>query len=96
MEWLYIIAASLFVIGLKMLGSAATARRGNVVSAVGMLLAVIATVLQGGLHFTWIIAGVLVGSAVGAVAAYRVKMTAIPEMVALFNGFGGLASLLVG
>src|SRR5687768_6701622 len=95
-EWLYIIAASLFVIGLKMLGSAATARRGNVVSAVGMLLAVIATVLQGGLHFTWIIAGVLVGSAVGAVAAYRVKMTAMPEMVALFNGFGGLASLLVG
>jgi NAD(P) transhydrogenase subunit beta len=95
-EWLYIIAASLFVIGLKMLGSAATARRGNVVSAVGMLLAVIATLLQGGLHFTWIIAGVLVGSAVGAVAAYRVKMTAMPEMVALFNGFGGLASLLVG
>ncbi|HYJ04418.1 MAG TPA: NAD(P)(+) transhydrogenase (Re/Si-specific) subunit beta [Chthoniobacterales bacterium] len=96
MEWLYIIAASLFVVGLKMLGSAATARRGNVVSAVGMLLAVVATLLQGGLHFTWIIAGVLVGSAVGAVAAYRVKMTAMPEMVALFNGFGGLASLLVG
>ena len=96
MEWLYIVAASLFVIGLKMLGSAATARRGNVVSAVGMLLAVVATVLQGGLHFTWIIAGVLVGSAVGAVAAYRVRMTAMPEMVALFNGFGGLASLLVG
>ena len=96
MEWLYIIAASLFVIGLKMLGATATARRGNIVSAVGMLLAVIATVLQGGLHFTWIIAGVLVGSAVGAVAAYRVKMTAMPEMVALFNGFGGLASLLVG
>jgi H+-translocating NAD(P) transhydrogenase subunit beta len=95
-EWLYIIAASLFVIGLKMLGSAATARRGNVVSAVGMLLAVIATVFQGGLHFTWIIAGILIGSAVGAVAAYRVKMTAMPEMVALFNGFGGLASLLVG
>lgn len=47
MEWLYIIAASLFVIGLKMLGKTATARRGNVVSAVGMLLAVIATLLQG-------------------------------------------------
>src|SRR5688572_23143278 len=95
-EWLYIIAASLFVIGLKMLGSTATARRGNVVSAVGMLLAVIATLLQGGLHFTWIVAGVLVGSAVGAITAYRVKMTQMPEMVALFNGFGGLASLLVG
>jgi NAD(P) transhydrogenase subunit beta len=96
MEWLYIIAAALFVVGLKMLSSAETARRGNLVSAVGMLLAVVATLLKGGLSFTWIVGGVLIGSAVGAVAAQRVKMTAMPEMVALFNGFGGLASLLVG
>jgi H+-translocating NAD(P) transhydrogenase subunit beta len=96
MEWLYIIAASLFVIGLKMLSSPDTARRGNVVSAVGMLLAMVATLLQGNLSFTWIAAGILIGSAIGAISAYRVKMTAMPEMVAIFNGFGGLASLLVG
>ncbi len=96
MEWLYIIAAGLFVIGLKMLSSPATARRGNVVSAVGMLLAIVATLLKGDLSFTWIVAGIVVGSGIGAVSAYRVKMTAMPEMVGLFNGFGGLASLLVG
>ena len=96
MEWLYIIAAALFVIGLKMLSSPATARRGNVVSAVGMLLAIVATLIKGDLSFTWIIAGIVVGSGIGAVSAYRVKMTAMPEMVGLFNGFGGLASMLVG
>jgi NAD(P) transhydrogenase subunit beta len=96
MEWLYIIAAGLFVVGLKMLSSAQTARRGNGLSAVGMLLAIVATVSQGGLSFAWIAGGIVIGSAVGAVAAYRVKMTAMPEMVAIFNGFGGLASLLVG
>jgi NAD(P) transhydrogenase subunit beta len=95
MEWLYIIAASLFVVGLKMLSSPETARNGNLVSAVGMLLAIVAT-LQGRLSFSWIMAGFLIGSAAGAISAYRVKMTAMPEMVALFNGFGGLASLLVG
>ncbi len=81
MEWLYIIAASLFVIGLKMLSSPETARRGNVVSAVGMLLAIVATLLKGGLSFTWIAVGFVIGSAIGAVSAYRVKMTAMPEMV---------------
>ncbi len=96
MEWLYIIAAALFVVGLKMLSSPETARRGNVVSAVGMLLAIVATLLKGDLSFTWIVCGIVVGSGIGAVSAYRVKMTAMPEMVGLFNGFGGLASLLVG
>jgi proton-translocating NAD(P)+ transhydrogenase subunit beta len=96
MEWLYIIAAALFVIGLKMLSSPTTARRGNVVSAVGMLLAIVATLIKGDLSFTWIIAGIVLGSGIGAVSAYRVKMTAMPEMVGLFNGFGGLASMLVG
>ena len=95
MEWFYIIAASLFVVGLKMLSSPETARHGNLVSAVGMLLAIVAT-LQGRMSFSWIMAGFLIGSAAGAISAYRVKMTAMPEMVALFNGFGGLASLLVG
>ena len=96
MEWLYIIAAGLFVVGLKMLSSPETARRGNVVSALGMLLAIVATLLKGDLSFTWIAGGIVLGSIIGAVSAYRVKMTAMPEMVGLFNGFGGLASLLVG
>ena len=92
----YIAASVLFIYGLKMLGRAETARRGNVVSASGMLLAVVVTLLQGGLDFTWILVGLLIGTAVGVVAARLVKMTAMPEMVALFNGSGGLASLLVG
>jgi H+-translocating NAD(P) transhydrogenase subunit beta len=92
----YIAAAVLFILGLKMLGSQATARRGNLISAVGMLIAVVATLLTKGLSYQWIFVGLVIGSAVGAVAAYAVKMTAMPEMVGLFNGFGGLASLLVG
>ncbi|MCY4355541.1 MAG: NAD(P)(+) transhydrogenase (Re/Si-specific) subunit beta [Truepera sp.] len=92
----YIVASVLFIYGLKMLGRAETARRGNLVSALGMLLAVVVTLLAGGLDFTWIIVGLVIGSAIGAIAARSVKMTAMPEMVALFNGSGGVASLLVG
>jgi len=93
----YIVAAVLFIFGLKMLGSAKTAPRGNMVSAIGMLIAVVATLLvKDVISYKLIIAGFIVGGAIGAVAAQKVKMTAMPEMVALFNGFGGLASLLVG
>jgi H+-translocating NAD(P) transhydrogenase subunit beta len=92
----YIVASVLFIYGLKMLSSAETARRGNVVSAAGMLLAVVATLLTRGMSYQWIVVGLAVGSIIGAWAARAVKMTAMPEMVALFNGFGGLASLLVG
>ncbi len=93
----YIVACVLFIFGLKMLGRADTARRGNLISAVGMLIAVVVTLLDKHIvTYHWIIAGGIIGTLVGAVAAQRVKMTAMPEMVALFNGFGGLASLLVG
>ena len=61
-----------------------------------MLVAIVATLLVSGLHYQWIIVGSVIGSAIGAVAAQRVRMTAMPEMVAFFNGAGGLASLLVG
>jgi len=91
----YVVSAALFVFGLKMLSSPATARRGNLVSALGMFVAVVFTLGIGGLDFKWIILGVVVGSAIGYVAAMRVEMTAMPEMVALFNGFGGIASLLL-
>ncbi len=92
----YIVASVLFIFGLKMLSSPTTARRGNMVSALGMLLAVVATLLNKGMSFEWIAVGIIIGSIVGALAARMVKMTAMPEMVALFNGFGGIASLLVG
>lgn len=92
----YIIASILFVIGIKMLGSASSARRGNLLSAIGMLLAVVVTLLEKQLDYRYIAAGLGIGALIGWVAAKRVKMTGMPEMVALFNGFGGLASLLVG
>ena len=93
----YITSAVLFILGLKFLGSPATARRGNMLSALGMLLAVVVTLLdQSIIDFRWILLGMLIGSVVGALAARLVAMTAMPEMVALFNGFGGIASLLVG
>ncbi len=94
---IYILAAMLFIFGLKMLGSPETARRGNLVSASGMFLAVVVTLLdQSIIDFSFILIGVCIGSLIGFLAATRVKMTAMPEMVALFNGFGGIASLLVG
>lgn len=92
----YIVASVLFILGIKMLGSAGTARKGNLISAIGMLLAVVVTLLEGGLDYPWIVAGLLIGGAVGTFWAKRVQMTGMPELVALFNGFGGLASLLVG
>jgi NAD(P) transhydrogenase subunit beta len=93
---LYIVSSILFIFGIKMLGSADTARRGNRLSSVGMLMAVVATLLYLGLDWKMVAGGIALGSVIGIVAAYRVQMTGMPEMVALFNGFGGLASLLVG
>lgn len=94
-DFVYIIASALFVIGIKMLGSADTARKGNLLSSLGMLLAVCITLIDDGLDLKWIAVGISVGSLIGVLAARLVKMTSMPEMVALFNGFGGLASLLV-
>ncbi len=93
----YIVASILFIFGIKMLGSAATARRGNRISAIGMLLAIVVTLLdQQILGYAWILVGIVVGSAIGVIWARKVEMTGMPELVALFNGFGGAASLLVG
>lgn len=91
----YIVASVMFIFGLKMLSSASTARRGNFVSACGMFIAVVATLLNQGMDYEWILLGFVIGSLIGIVAALKVKMTSMPEMVALFNGFGGLASMLV-
>jgi len=91
----YVVSAALFIFGLKMLSSPATARRGNLLSALGMFIAVIVTLMAQGLDYKWIILGMVIGAAIGAFAALRVEMTSMPEMVALFNGFGGISSLLL-
>jgi len=93
----YIGAAVCFILGLKMLGRPESAPRGNLLSAFGMAVAVVVTLFSREiLTFELIAGGVALGSIIGAVAARRVEMTAMPEMVALFNGSGGAASLLVG
>ena len=92
----YLICASLFIIGLKRLSSPATARSGNQIAAVGMAIAIAATLFdEQVVTFEWIILGSLVGGIGGAIGAQRVKMTAMPQMVALFNGFGGGAAALI-
>jgi NAD(P) transhydrogenase subunit beta len=92
----YILASVLFIFGLKMLSSPDTAQRGNFVSSLGMLLAVAVTLLSKEIvSFQFILIGLIGGGAVGAIAAVRIKMTSMPELVALLNGFGGASSLLV-
>jgi H+-translocating NAD(P) transhydrogenase subunit beta len=95
-ELAYLVAASLFIIGLKRLAAPATARQGNFLSAVGMLIAIVATLFdQQILSFQWIVVGGVIGSALGLWMARAVKMTAMPQMVGILNGFGGGASQLV-
>jgi NAD(P) transhydrogenase subunit beta len=92
----YLVASVLFILGIKMLGKTSTARRGNFLSAAAMMLAILVTLLDRQiLDYTEIFVTILVGSAIGAVIARRVEMTSMPEMVAIFNGFGGAASVLV-
>ena len=96
-DTLYIVASILFIYGLKMLGNQKTARRGNLISSVGMLIAIIAALLSAKIvHWEFIVAAVVLGSFVGVIVSQKVAMTSMPQMVALFNGFGGIASLLVG
>ena len=93
----YIFSSLLFIIGIKLLGKANTARLGNALSAVGMLIAVTTTLLERDIgNFLWIAIAAVLGTALGAIMAIKVPMTSMPEMVALFNGFGGFASVLVG
>lgn len=87
----YIASAILFIYGLKMLSSESSAAKGNMVSSFGMLLAILVTLIDV-INPLLMLSAILVGGSIGAVFALRVKMTSIPEMVALFNGFGGLSS----
>ena len=92
----YVVAATLFIFGLKGLSSPRTAVRANLMGALGMLIAVVVTLADRQIiAFEWILGGIVLGSAVGALMALKLQMTAIPQMVAILNGFGGAASTLV-
>ncbi len=92
----YILSAITFVLGFKLMSSPVHAKRGNMLSAIGMAAAIIATLLLPDIHsFSWVAGGAAVGFAIGTFLAYRTPMTGMPQMVGLLNGFGGLASLLV-
>ncbi len=93
---LYLLSAVLFIFGLKRLSRVKTARGGNALAAVAMLLAIVGTLLElGSIDYRWIAAGLIAGTVVGGIVAIRVPMTSMPELVALLNGFGGGASMLV-
>ncbi len=92
----YLVAAVLFIFGLKGLTHPRTAVRGNLLGSCGMLLAIVITLTdQGIVGFEVILIGIVIGAAIGAVLAVKIEMTSMPELVALFNGFGGIASVLV-
>lgn len=92
----YLIAAVFFILGLKLLSSPKTARRGNLFGALGMLIAVVVTLTNKGiLDYTYIIIGLIVGGAIGMILAKKVQMTDMPQMVGMLNGLGGGASGLV-
>lgn len=97
----YLIASITFIVGLKMLSSPASARKGNLVAAVGMTIAILATIFlyqqngKGLGNYAWIFGGLAIGTALGFLSAKRVQMTAMPEMVSLFNGMGGACAMLI-
>ena len=93
----YLIAAVCFIYGLKMLSHPKTARNGNFISSLGMLIAIIATIGLGSESINWLMIGIgiIIGTIIGAFFAIKVEMTQMPQLVAIFNGFGGAASALV-
>ena len=99
MNWeniFYVLASVLFIFGIKRLSHPKTARSGNIIASMGMLIAVLTTLITGAsLSYELIAIGMIVGAIIGAFFAIRVEMTQMPQMVAIFNGFGGIASALV-
>lgn len=95
-EITYLVSSILFIFGIKKLASPKTARQGNLFAAIGMFLAIVATLLdQNVLTYEWIIIGSIIGALIGSTMAIKVPMTGMPQMVGLLNGFGGGASTLV-
>ncbi len=98
---IYLIATITFVVGLKLLGHPATARKGNLIAGAGMVLAIIGTIFLHDLNvplFVYLLLGaaILTGSLIGWFMAMKVKMTKMPELVSLFNGFGGASAMVIG
>ena len=92
-QYAYLLSAVLLILGMRNLGSPKTAPCGNLLASLGMAVAVVATLLiQEVVSYWTVFAGMLVGSAIGLLLALRIQMTAMPQMVALLNGFGGAAS----
>ena len=92
----YVLAAVLFILGIKKLSHPKTARDGNFLSAFGMLIAIVATLIfYSEINYNYIVIGMIIGSIIGATFAIKVEMTQMPQMVAIFNGFGGGASALI-
>lgn len=91
----YLLSSVLFIVGLKLLSHPKTAVRGNFIGAVGMFFAVAAALVEKGLAYEYILAGFIVGTAIGVYLSVKVEMTSMPQLVAALNGFGGLASFLV-
>ena len=92
----YVVSAMLFILGLKLLGHPSSARKGNLLSSVAMLLAIAVTLLDNSIiSFEWILIAITAGSVVGLLLARLVVMTKMPELVSLLNGVGGLASMLL-
>lgn len=97
-DFTYLISIILFIIGLKRLSSPDTARNGNLVAAAGMGLAILVSLIypvEGGQNYGWVAGGIVLGSVIGITAAKKVQMTAMPEMVSLFNGLGGACALMI-
>ena len=99
---LYLIGSITFILGLKMLSNPASARKGNLLAAAGMIIAILGTIFlyqddEGKKlgNYVWIFGGILIGTIVGALAAKKVKMTAMPQMVSIFNGMGGACAALI-
>jgi len=90
----YVVAAILFIVGLKLMAHPRTAVRGNLLGSLAMLLAVIVTLVNV-IRFEYIITGAIAGALLGGFLALRIQMTAMPQLVGAFNGFGGAASVLV-
>lgn len=101
LEIAYVIASVLFILGLKMLSHPLTARRGNILAALGMVLAIIVTIVfhekdgEPIANIPWILIAIFIGTVIGWIIARRVKMTAMPQLVSLFNGMGGAAAALI-
>ena len=93
---IYLLSTVLFIFGIKRLSKVKTARQGNTLAAVGMLFAIVGALLElGTVDYRWIVGGMIVGAIIGATFAIRVQMTSMPEIVALFKGYGGIASALL-